>query len=341
MNKKKAVAVISAAGLAGVLAVGGTLAYLTNTQSATNTFTVGNVEVGIDEPNFPSTTEDDKNKDGVPDSKKYPDSDNDGIPDINEDQVPQQETDKDPMVTNTSTTDAIVFMKVTVPVRKVTAVANDGTKDATAKLAELYYFKQGQMATQANPTGQNYTFKYTAPDGASTTTIANDSVTTHENHWNENWTELPEYEENAPENGTYKDGTTYRTYVFGYNTRLHGLKSIQDGTWSGVTAKDGVGETTVPLFQKVQLKNFVSDEIDAGVLQNITVQTYVIQADNVISDKGVVSTDAKISKDDLSTIYKTYITQDADLVKANDNAAAQNAESGKTKVTENASLKTK
>lgn len=338
MNKKKAIAVISAAGLAGVLAVGGTLAYLTNTQSATNTFTVGDVKVAIDEPNFPSTNQNDDNKDGIDDHKKYPDSDNDGIPDINEDQVPQQETDKDPMVTNVSTTDAIVFMKVTVPVRKVYTVENDGTKAKEAKLAELYYFKQGQMATQAKPLGQDYTFPYSSPDGKIQTIISNDSVTLHENHWNENWTELSEFEENAPKDGAYADGTTYRTYVFGYKTRLHGLKSIQDGTWSGVTAKD-VGETTVPLFQKVQLRNFISDDIKAGNLQNITVQTYVIQADNVISDKGVVSTDKQISADDLATIYKTYITQDATLVNSNDKAAAANAADGKSKLSDNQTLK--
>ena len=340
MNKKKAAAVISAAGLASVLAVGGTLAYLTNTQSATNTFTVGNVEVGIDEPNFPGKGGD-GNNDGIEDSKKSTDTDNDGIPDINEDQVPQQETDKDPMVTNKSTSDAIVFVKVTVPVRKITAIADDGTAATEATLSELYTFKQGQMATQDNPLGQDYVFNYTAPDGSASTTIKNDSVTSHENHWNENWTELTEYEEGAPTDGVYADGTTYRTYVFGYNTRLHGLKSISEGTWKGTTASNSVGETTVPLFQKVQLKNFASAEISDTEIENITVQTYVIQADNVVSGNGVISTDATISKDDLSAIYKTYVTQDANLVKSNDAAAAENAGSGKTAVSQNAALKTK
>lgn len=330
MNKKKAIAVISAAGLAGVLAVGGTMAYLTNTQSATNTFTVGDVEVGIDEPNFPGTSDDDGNKDGIPDKKKYPDSDNDGIPDINEDQVPQQETDKDPMVTNKSVSDAIVFMKVTVPVRTFTHVNDDGSR-GEKKADELYIFKQGQMATQANPNGQEYAFKYAAPAGANTT-IAADPVTSHTNHWNENWTELENFEEGQ------KHDKQYRTYVFGYNTRLHGLKSIQDKTWSGATASDKVGETTVPLFQKVQLQNFIDSEITPGEIQNITVQTYVIQADNVIADTGVVSTDKKISKSDLATIYKAYVAQEKDRVAANDKAASDNAATGKTKVSENTGL---
>ncbi len=323
MNKKKAVAVISAAGLAGVMAVGGTLAYLTNSQSATNTFTVGKVEVGIDEPNFPGTTDDDKNDDGINDKKKYPDSDGDGIPDINEDQVPQQETDKDPMVTNKSISDAIVFVKVTVPVRTFTHINDDGTTGRTYA-DELYFFKQGKMATQENPNGQNYVFNYTGPDGTVPTTIKADAVTSHANHWNENWTELEAYEE-----GTSHDGS-YRTYVFGYNTKLHGLKSIQDGTWTGTVAKKGVGETTIPLFQKVQLQNFKSGEISTDEIENITVQTYVIQADNVISDSGVVNTSAKIAKEDLATIYETYVAQNKDLVKNNDTIAGNNAAAGVT-----------
>lgn len=329
MNKKKAIAVISAAGLAGVLAVGGTMAYLTNTQSATNTFTVGDVEVGIDEPNFPGGGGD-ENEDGIDDSKKSEDEDGDGIPDENEEQVPQQETDKDPMITNKSISDAIVFVKVTVPVREFTPVNDDGTRGEKAR-DELYVFKQGQMATQANPNGQDYTFPYGAPEGAATTITA-DPVTSHTNHWNENWTELEEFEEGTDHS------LAYRTYVFGYNTRLHGLKSIQEGTWKGVTAKDGVGETTIPLFQKVQLRNFADSEITPGEIQNITIQTYVIQADNVISDAGVISTDKKIAKEDLSTIYKTYVAQEDSIVKANDAAAAKNAETGKTKVSENAQL---
>lgn len=331
MNKKKAVAVISAAGLAGVLAVGGTMAYLTNTQSATNTFTVGDVEVGIDEPHFPGAGGD-TNDDGIDDTKNYSDSDKDGIPDINEEQVPQQETDKDPMITNKSVSDAVVFVKVTVPVREFTHVNDDGTR-GDKKRDELYIFKQGQMATQAAPNGQDYTFPYAAPAGAKAT-IAADKVTSHANHWNENWTELEEFEEGQDHS------KAYRTYVFGYNTRLHGLKSIQDGTWTGTpVAKKGVGETTVPLFQKVQLQNFADSEITPGEIQNITVQTYVIQADNVIADQGVVSTNAAIAKADLATIYRAYVAQEDANVKANDKAAQDNAATGKTKVSENAALK--
>ena len=52
MNAKKWAILITTVALAVSLTIGGTLAYLTSTQSATNTFTVGNVQIGLSEPNW-------------------------------------------------------------------------------------------------------------------------------------------------------------------------------------------------------------------------------------------------------------------------------------------------
>ena len=71
----------------------------------------------------------------------------------------------------------------------------------------------------------------------------------------------------------------------------------------------------------------------------LTTPRIVIQADNVIADQGVVSTNGKIAKADLATIYKAYVAQEDANVKANDKAAQDNAATGKTKVSENAALK--
>lgn len=50
--KKKTIAIALAAVVLLLGAVGGTLAWLTSTDSVTNTFTVGNVTISLDEPNF-------------------------------------------------------------------------------------------------------------------------------------------------------------------------------------------------------------------------------------------------------------------------------------------------
>lgn len=103
--------------LVGALGVGGTIAYMTDNESTTNTFTVGKINVDLTEPNYPG---------------------NDS-PDV-KDLVPNQEVQKDPKVTNVGVNDAIVFMSVEVLVKDVTLVKADGTKGAKEK-TELFWLK--------------------------------------------------------------------------------------------------------------------------------------------------------------------------------------------------------
>ena len=51
MKKKSILMAAIAVMLVAVLVVGGTLAYFTDTKSATNTFTMGNVKIKLDESN--------------------------------------------------------------------------------------------------------------------------------------------------------------------------------------------------------------------------------------------------------------------------------------------------
>ena len=55
MMKKKILALSMVACLAATALIGGTLAYFTDTKEATNTFTVGNVEIELTEPNWEGT----------------------------------------------------------------------------------------------------------------------------------------------------------------------------------------------------------------------------------------------------------------------------------------------
>lgn len=129
---KKQLAIATASCLmVGALAFGGTMAYLTDTEGATNTFTVGKVQIDLEEPGYAALT----------DAKK-------------ENLVPNQEIAKDPQVENTGVNDAIVFMTVEVPNEEVTVVGADGTKGQKA-LTDLFWFKdsadtQGTFANNWN-----------------------------------------------------------------------------------------------------------------------------------------------------------------------------------------------
>ena len=52
MNKKKVLVLAVSVCLVAILAIGGTLAYFTDEEEATNTFTVGNVDITLTEPNW-------------------------------------------------------------------------------------------------------------------------------------------------------------------------------------------------------------------------------------------------------------------------------------------------
>ena len=96
MKKKSILMAAIAVMLVAVLVVGGTLAYFTDTKSAANTFTVGDVKIKLDESNV-----NDPNGDRVT-SNEYTDV------------FPGIQYKKDPVVTNTGKNDAYVRAIVTV-----------------------------------------------------------------------------------------------------------------------------------------------------------------------------------------------------------------------------------
>ena len=90
--KKKILTLGLVAALSATAAIGGTLAYFTDTADATNTFTVGNVEIELTEPKW---TEAVKNTDGKM-----------------ENVYPGQILDKDPTVTNNGKNSCFVRVSV-------------------------------------------------------------------------------------------------------------------------------------------------------------------------------------------------------------------------------------
>lgn len=156
-------AVVAVASVVGV-----SMAYFTDTDAVTNTFTVGNVDIIPTEPNFTGLT--------TP-------------------AVPNQEVSKDPYIANNGSEETLVFLTVQVPVDKVTLATADGRKGTTEE-TELYWMKRSDVSadTWANSfhdtaAGGNwvqlsytkgsaggystYVFGYQKALGPSSTTISN------------------------------------------------------------------------------------------------------------------------------------------------------------------------
>ena len=124
-NKTKAILCIVAA--AGVVGVSGALAYLTDTDTATNKFTIGNVEIELQEPTWDEAT----------------DANTNDIPDYAENLVPNASIAKDPQVKNTGLNDAYVYLKVTVPKANIVTAQADGTlvNEGQAQATEVFSFE--------------------------------------------------------------------------------------------------------------------------------------------------------------------------------------------------------
>ena len=106
MKKKKTVT--AAVILLLVFVVGGAIAYFTDTDTKTNTFTIGSVDITLTEDGWDALADTNSNH----------------IPDAAEDMMPGESVTKDPTVNNVSTKNpAYVFVKVEGPCTTVTSPA--------------------------------------------------------------------------------------------------------------------------------------------------------------------------------------------------------------------------
>ncbi len=99
------------------------------------------------------------------------------------------------------------------------------------------------------------------------------SIYKTENSFGDKWVELEEYREKREET---------QTYVFGYKDALGSFKA------------------TEPLFDKVQLKNIIENEIDPEQLQEINIKAYAIQSENIPGQTG----GNDLSQEELTQIYQ-------------------------------------
>lgn len=131
-SPSKAKVALIGASCAALVAAGGTLAYLTDTDSVTNQFhAIDAIDIEVVEPGW----------DGLPDT------DDDGVPDEAEETVPNKTITKDPAVVNHAGTEAWLFARVDIPVANVQTVGEDGQIQAAAD-TELFTFVKNEGWTQ-------------------------------------------------------------------------------------------------------------------------------------------------------------------------------------------------
>lgn len=131
---KKGILVATAA---GILCVGGTAAYLTDYDLTVNEFTVGKVEVELQEPKW-----DPQNTQAL---------------------VPTQEISKDPQVKNTGKNDAYVYLEISIPIRSVVTADAAGNR-ISKKETELFTFAADNswtlLESVKKETNQVYIYAY-------------------------------------------------------------------------------------------------------------------------------------------------------------------------------------
>ena len=144
-NRKKLVAV--ALLLCLVLLIGGISAYFTDkTETLSNTYTIGNIEIELTEPGWVAA-----NAQGI---------------------MPGDVLVKDPTVQNTGSSDAYVFVKVSIPTGISRTVE-------TGKVTYVYAYSSGTELTAVAPNGTATLFnkvRFVNPTNAATTTLTNGSI---------------------------------------------------------------------------------------------------------------------------------------------------------------------
>lgn len=240
--------------------LGGTVAYLTDTEAGVNVITIGNVGLVLTEP-------------------KYKD---------NKILSAGSSLEKNPILTNSGTKDEFVFIEVAVPKRTVTLLYEDdnphkeGTPVNVEGTASEEIYKmiadgvaaKGITAVNLTDSGELGETNPVLPNAKPQLDFSyNKGVSTEQNasDCKEGWIYLTrKVDQTVTENVNGSNMEfKYDYYYFGYNKKLS--KQI----------------STIPLFDRVQLKSFIDEEINntpnskANEETKILITGYGIQADSL------------------------------------------------------------
>ena len=276
MRRKRIITIALAASLIAAIGIGGTAAYLTDNETATNSFTVGSIETELTEPQWDAWND---AHDGL---------DNNGNPNPAEDTsvlkvVPDQEIPKDPTVTNIGDNDAFVFMTVKVPVAYNTVTASEDGRQINAGATQLFGYTAGndwklvQVSNAAGPiatsstnvknaTGE-YAIEYQAPTAQAMGSI---------------------------------------TYLYAYTGGGTNMKRL----YCEANANNSDKPKTATLFPAVQLVNAIEDQGLEESVPQIVINSYAIQADFINDgDTAVDGTNGGTSKTAPADVWDVVRTQ--------------------------------
>lgn len=113
MTKKRVITIALCMALIGTLSAGGIMAYFTDADTAVNEFTVGKIELDLQEPDWD--------------------------PDTGKNITPMETVKKNPQILNDGVNDEFVFLEVVVPRLELVTANPDGSKNP-AELTELFNY---------------------------------------------------------------------------------------------------------------------------------------------------------------------------------------------------------
>lgn len=269
---------------------GAVISYLTDAETKTNIITIGNVALAVSEPSYQ-------------DSSIVAAGDS---------------LTKNPIITNTGTKDEYVFFRVGVPKREVTLLYEEDT--TIGEGAEAY--KEGTPTVNNIDNGNivkksDEIYRIIAEgvkDGAKATNLIDGNEIADNNNpktkpqldfsYNKGnsineegektagWIYLSREVDKDVNLGTTESPKNYKYdyYYFGYNKKLL-PKSTQNNENQNNNTQTDTSSVTIPLFDRIQLKSFIDEEINYGNPTSkkneetkILIDAYGIQADSLGGD---------------------------------------------------------